>query len=162
MNGNQNNNQSGNGSWWENNQNKNGTNNNWWENTQEGGANNNSQWEARQNGPNWDNVNVNFPPFFTSAQQEMAKRKANTSMILGIVGLVLSLFGSMLVGIILGIIAVVKSSTAKKLSATPLTEAKAGKILGILSIIFGALPLVIILIILSATLFLALAAVIFA
>ena len=150
MNNNQNSNQNTNGSWWENAQNSNASNGTQWENSQ-GTANN--TW--------WDQTNVNFPPFFTSAQQELAKRKANTSMILGIVGLLLSLIVTPLAGIILGIIAVVKSNTAKRLSPMPLAEAKAGKILGILAIIFGSLPIVIFLMILSATLFFGLIAIIF-
>lgn len=164
QNSNQNSNQSESGSWWENERNKNAQNGNWWENGQNNSQNNGTQWENSQGTANnawWDQTNVNFPPFFTSAQQEMAKRKANTSMILGIVGLLLSLVVTPLAGIILGIIAVVKSNTAKKLSPTPFTEAKAGKILGILAIIFGALPFVIFLMILSITLFLTLIAIIF-
>lgn len=166
MNDNQNNqsNQNTSGNWWENEQNKSTKSGNWWEGGQSNSQGNGTQWENRQNGAGntwWDQTNVNFPPFFTNAQQEEAKRKATTSMILGIIGLLLSLMVTPLAGIILGIIAVVKSNTAKKLSPTPFGEAKAGKILGILAIIFGALPFVIFLMILSITLFLALIAIIF-
>ena len=137
-----NNNQNNQKQWWESTKDGNADSGSQWESKEESNANGGAQWENTQGNAWWEQTRVNFPPFFTSAQQEMARRKATTAMILGIVGLVLSLFILPLAGIILGIIALVKASTAQNLSpTTPFSEAKAGKILGILSIVLGALPL---------------------
>ncbi len=146
MNNNQSNNQN---AWWETGNNQSA----WWETG-------NSQWQHKQDGEQGPSVNVP-PHFYVNEQQMQAKRKASTSLTLGIVGLVLSLLVTPLVGIILGIIAIVKSNTSKKLYPTPFPEARTGKILGILAIIFGALPIAIFLIIVSATFFLALLSIIF-
>ena len=152
-----------NNSQWKENESQSNKNQSWWE-SKEGNSRNDSQWKnAQDNTGNtwWDASSVNFPPFFTSAQQELAKRKATTSMILGVVGLALSLVGAHLVGIILGIIALVKSSTAKRLSFTPLTEAKAGKILGILAIVFGGIYIAIAFLAFSSAFFFTLLSIIF-
>ena len=147
MNGNQNNQQQGN--WWE----SQGNGHAWWE-AQSGPTQGTDQGEC---GPR-----INIPHhFYISEQQDLAKRKASTSLTLGIIGLALALFGTVLGGIVLGIIAIIKSNTSKKLYPTPFPEAKAGKVLGILAIIFGALPIAIVLIVLSFTLFLTLLAIIF-
>ena len=107
-----NNNQNNQKQWWESTKDGNADSGSQWESKEESNANGGAQWENTQGNAWWEQTSVNFPPFFTSAQQEMARRKATTAMILGIVGLVLSLFILPLAGIILGIIALVKASTS--------------------------------------------------
>jgi len=71
-----------------------------------------------------------------------ANKHASSSQTLGIVALIVSLVCCPLVGIILGIIAISKASKAKNLIGEEPSEARTGRICGIIAIVLGALSMV--------------------
>ncbi|MBR2010209.1 MAG: hypothetical protein IKA06_00465 [Clostridia bacterium] len=79
-------------------------------------------------------------PIDSTAMQ--ANQSASSSQTLGIVGLIISLICCPLIGIILGIIAISKASTAKSLLGHEPSEAKTGRICGIIAIILGVLSMI--------------------
>lgn len=72
-----------------------------------------------------------------------ASKHASSSQTLGIVALIVSLVCCPLVGIILGIIAISKASKAKNLIGEEPSEARTGRVCGIVAIVLGAISMVV-------------------
>lgn len=104
--------------------------------------NNFNQNNQQNNGWSYDNGQfyTPVPPIDNNAMQ--ANQTASSSQTLGIVGLIVSLICCPLIGIILGIIAISKASTAKNMLGYEPSEAKTGRVCGIIAIVLGALSMI--------------------
>ena len=104
--------------------------------------NNFNQNNQQNNGWSYDNGQFYTPvsPIDNNAMQ--ANQTASSSQTLGIVGLIVSLVCCPLIGIILGIIAISKASTAKNMLGYEPSEAKTGRVCGIIAIVLGALSMI--------------------
>ena len=114
------------------------SNNQW--NGQQGGQWNGQQggqWNGQQGGNPWGyNQNGYVPPITnTPFDQQKPQKDSSTAQTLGIVGLILALICSPLVGIILGIMAITRAKSSSQLLGYELPEAKTGRICGIIAII---------------------------
>lgn len=110
------------------------------------------------NNENFDNQNTNtaensqdFTPDWGFEQNQPAvidektseaEKKAKTSMILGIIGLVLVITCCGIVGIVLNIISLVMASSSKKALGYEHSDATVGKICSIVGLVISALSII--------------------
>ncbi len=80
-----------------------------------------------------------MPPVNNTAH---ANQEASTAQTLGIVGLIMSVVCCALIGVVLGILAINRASNAKNLLGYETSEAKTGRICGIIAIVLGVLSMV--------------------
>lgn len=96
-------------------------------------------WHYESSGQSWQYRGEQMPPINNPFEGQKSARTAQT---LGIVALVISLVLLPPVGIVLGILAIARARAAKRSLGYEISEARVGRICGIIAIVVGGVSIV--------------------